>query len=47
MKAAGSKFVNNVLTSKRCARHDVKAGIKGAKRSKVKNEWRREIAGGI
>ena len=45
MKAAGSKFVNTVLMSKRCVRHDVKAGIKGAKRSKVKNELRREMKG--
>ena len=45
MKAAGSKFVNTVLMSKRCARHNVKAGIKGAKRSKVKSELRREMKG--
>lgn len=43
MKAAGSKFVNQVLMSKRYAKHDAKAGIKGAKRSKVKNELRREL----
>lgn len=43
MKTAGSKFTNTVLMSKRCVRHDVKAGIKGAKRSKVKNEIRREM----
>ena len=44
MKAAGSKFVNQVLVSKRCAKHDVKGGSK-AKRSKQKAEMRREVKG--
>jgi hypothetical protein len=44
MKAAGSKFVNQVLLSKRCARHDVKGGSK-AKRSKQKVEIHRELKG--
>lgn len=44
MKAVGSKFVNQVLTSKRCAKHDVKGGSK-AKRSKQKAEMRREMKG--
>lgn len=44
MKAAGSKFVNDVLMSKRCARHDIKAGTK-AKRAKQKEQTRRELKG--
>lgn len=44
MKAAGSKFVNTVLTSKRCAKHDIKGGSK-ANRSKQKAEVRREMKG--
>lgn len=44
MKAAGSKFVNQVLLSKRCAKHDIKAGSK-SKRSKQKAEMRREMKG--
>ena len=44
MKAAGSKFVNQVLMSKRCAKHDFKVGSK-AKRSKQKAEMRREVKG--
>ncbi len=44
MKAAGSKFVNQVLMSKRCAKHELKGGSK-AKRSKQKAEVRREMKG--
>lgn len=44
MKAAGSKFVNTVLMSKRCAKHELKGGSK-AKRSKQKAEVRRELKG--
>ncbi len=44
MKAAGSKFVNQVLMSKRCAKHELKGGSK-AKRSKQKAEMRREVKG--
>lgn len=44
MKAAGSKFVNQVLMSKRCAKHELKGGAK-AKRSKQKNDFRRELKG--
>ncbi len=44
MKAVGSKFVNQVLMSKRCAKHELKGGSK-AKRSKQKSEMRRELKG--
>lgn len=43
MKAAGSKFVNQVLMSKRGGRHDIKQGHKNAKRSKQKAEMRRQL----
>lgn len=45
MKAAGSKFVNDVLLSKRGGKHDLKVGHKNAKRSKQKAEMRREMKG--
>lgn len=45
MKAAGSKFVNDVLTSKRGGVHDTKQGHKKAKRSKQKSEFQRELKG--
>lgn len=44
MKAPGSKFVNQVLLSKRCVKHDIKVGVK-AKRSKQKAESHREVNG--
>lgn len=45
MKAAGSKFVNDVLLSKRGGKHDLKAGHKNAKRSKQKSNFHRELRG--
>ena len=43
MKAPGSKFVNEVLMSKKGGAHDVKQGHKKAKRSKQKATFQREM----
>lgn len=43
MKAAGSKFVNDVLLSKRGGAHDLNRDHKKAKRAKQKDAYRREV----
>ena len=40
---AGSKYINNVLMSKRGGAHELKKGHKNAKRAKQKATFNREV----